>query len=335
MRRLTLGTTGIETSAIGFGCAQLTSHRTKRDAIRTLEHAFELGITHFDVARSYGFGRTESFIREFLRPRRNRITVATKFGLQPPSGPLANNHVIGLAKKLCSPFPKILQFARQRGSAMVRAGAFQPDTAIRSLEKSLRELGTDYVDMFLLHEAEVRDAEDPSLIEVLDKEVQRGTVRCLGIASDCEKLAGKIDQIPASYQVLQFNDNAVNRNSSRCVHSRARAWITYSVFKPLAIISNATTSHPNVVRKFSSRIGADLTNDAIISSLLLAYASQSNSAGVTLFSTTNPAHLATNVSASGGCRYEDGQILIFLEFLDEILRREPVLAGTGTRGLRP
>jgi aryl-alcohol dehydrogenase-like predicted oxidoreductase len=49
----------VETSRLGFGCVQLTSHRKRREAPFVLERAFSLGITHFDVARKYGFGRAE------------------------------------------------------------------------------------------------------------------------------------------------------------------------------------------------------------------------------------------------------------------------------------
>jgi aryl-alcohol dehydrogenase-like predicted oxidoreductase len=52
-----------------------------------LERAFALGITHFDVARAYGFGRAEGILGKFLRGRRDQVTVATKLGLQPPRRP--------------------------------------------------------------------------------------------------------------------------------------------------------------------------------------------------------------------------------------------------------
>jgi aryl-alcohol dehydrogenase-like predicted oxidoreductase len=53
------------------------------------------------------------------------------------------------------------------GAAMVKAGIFTPEAAIRSLETSLRELGTDYVDIFLLHEGTLADASSAPLVETL------------------------------------------------------------------------------------------------------------------------------------------------------------------------
>ena len=60
--------------------------------------------------------------------------------------------------------------------------------AIRSLETSLRELHTDYVDLLLLHEATLADAASKPLIDALQEQVARGTVRAFGVASDFHKL---------------------------------------------------------------------------------------------------------------------------------------------------
>ncbi len=57
MKKHILLSTNVETSRLGFGCVQLTAHDSRKEALSVLEHAFSLGITHFDVARAYGFGR--------------------------------------------------------------------------------------------------------------------------------------------------------------------------------------------------------------------------------------------------------------------------------------
>lgn len=121
MGRQVLGQTGLETSRLGFGCVQLTTHRNRRKALAILEHAFAEGTTHFDVARAYGFGRSESILSKFLRGKRCQVTVATKFGLQPPSGLAGNRRIIDAAKKILSPFPSLLRSAKARGTAMVKS----------------------------------------------------------------------------------------------------------------------------------------------------------------------------------------------------------------------
>src|SRR4051812_47294530 len=77
---------GIEVSRLGFGCAglmRLTSGRARR---ALLEEAFHSGLRHFDVARMYGLGRAESELGAFAKNRREQLTIATKFGIQPAGG---------------------------------------------------------------------------------------------------------------------------------------------------------------------------------------------------------------------------------------------------------
>jgi hypothetical protein len=64
-----------------------------------------------------------------LRGRRDRVTVATKFGFQMPSGLAGNPRLISVAKRLLGPFPALLRRAKSRGSGMVKAGAFSPEAA--------------------------------------------------------------------------------------------------------------------------------------------------------------------------------------------------------------
>src|SRR3990167_3906851 len=166
MRRQKLGQTDIEVSALGFGCVQLTSHQSKEDAIAILEHAFAEGITHFDLARSYGFGRAEGIFAGFLRDKRQDVTITTKFGFELPTGLSGNPKLISLAKKILKPFPGLLRRAKDQGSSMVKSGMFSPEMAVKSLQKSLSELRTDYIDVLLLHEATLSDVVSEPLIEM-------------------------------------------------------------------------------------------------------------------------------------------------------------------------
>jgi hypothetical protein len=170
MHRRILGETAFQ---LGFGCVQLTVHPRQAEAVAILEYAFSLGITHFDVARSYGFGRAEGILGKFLRGRRDQVTVATKFGLQPPSGLAGNGRLITAAKRLLTPIPGLMRRAKRLGAAMGKAGVFAPEAAIRSLETSLRELSTDYLDLLLLHEATLANAAGEPLLEALEKQVAK------------------------------------------------------------------------------------------------------------------------------------------------------------------
>lgn len=315
MRRHFLGATQIEVSHLGFGCVGLTALPSRNDARRILDHVYAEGITHFDVARVYGFGRAEGILGEFLQGKRDQVTVATKFGLQPPAGFAGNRRAIDFTKKILGPFPGLLRLAKRRGGAMVQGGVFTPQTAVTSLETSLRELGTDYVDMLLLHEANQADAENQDLIETLQQQVKRGTVRQLGIASDFAKIEGR--EFPSAYAVMQFDDNAALRNSGK-FQSQVNSFITHSVFKPAQQLQQVISSHPEVVRRYSPKVQGDLADPTILRSLLLLYALSVNPNGCVLFASGNAAHIVSNARLANHA-YDAQLISVFLQFVDEIL----------------
>lgn len=324
MRRTILGQTGIEASRLGFGCVQLTAHRSRGEAVRILEHAFAEGITYFDVSRIYGFGRAEGILGEFLRGKRERVTVATKFGIQPPSGIAGNRRLIDLAKKILSPFPGLLRRAKGRGSKMVQAGVFTPENAVLSLETSLRELGTDCVDVFLLHEATLTDAAGESLIDALQGQVKRGTIRCFGVASSFQNFQGDAGGVPSAYQVLQFEDNAVARNVHGLRHREGWVLVTHGVFQPLAALREAMVRQPEVTKDYSARTGLDLEDTAVVASLLLQTALGNNSEGVVLFSSMDRGRISGNVKNAESGQHGEGQIAKFSEFVDVILGSTPI-----------
>jgi diketogulonate reductase-like aldo/keto reductase len=339
-----------ERPALGFGCTQLTSLPDRRSAVRLLEHAFSEGVTHFDVARAYGFGRAEGILAEFLKGKRDRVTVATKFGLHPPQGLAGNRFVIDGLKRVLRPFPKLLGRAKNRGASMGKSGRFGPEAATASLEKSLRELGTDYIDIFLLHEADVADALHPALIETLEGHIAAGKIRDLGIASRFGRIADGAPVLPALYRVVQFDDNAVERNLSRLVaggdsqqrgkgrkagHSEAlnsevcfgneRLLIRHSVFTPLARLTDSVSERPEVSKRFSEAMELDLTDSRVLGSLLLDYA-LAGGPGFVLFSSTQPSRITENVRSAATVSYAQRQRELFAEFADDLLAPASAMA---------
>ncbi len=95
MQKRTLGTSGLEVSALGFGCMGLsfsynkTSPITYEDAVALLRKAVELGVTFFDTAEVYGPWTNEKLLGEALAPFKNEVVIATKFGfdLDPSRSP--------------------------------------------------------------------------------------------------------------------------------------------------------------------------------------------------------------------------------------------------------
>jgi D-threo-aldose 1-dehydrogenase len=315
MHRVILGKNA---SPIGFGCVQLTAHSTESEAVAILERAFSLGITHFDVARGYGFGRAEGILGKFLRGRRHQVTIATKFGLQPPSGLAGNARLINTAKRLLRPFPALMRRAKHHGSTLGKSGAFDPETAVRSVETSLRELGTDYIDLLLLHEASLLDAESQPLLEALDRLKAKGAVRHVGIGSEFSKLNGA-GSFSAAYEVAQFADNACSRNLATLEHREERLAITHSVFVPARRLQEAVAARRELVEEYSRLISADLSDLCVVASLLWSYALRGNREGIVLFSTTNQRHLEANAREAASHRFDEEQVRRFVEFVDKLL----------------
>src|SRR3954454_12629782 len=136
MEYRTLGRTGQQDSAIGFGCAPTgvrnylvesctSSTATQTAAERAVRRALERGITYFDTAPGYGGGISEGVIGRALGADRQRVFLATK-----------------------SP-------GSQRTPAGIR----------ESLEASLRLLQTDYVDLLQLHGGWYTDADVTTIVE--------------------------------------------------------------------------------------------------------------------------------------------------------------------------
>jgi aryl-alcohol dehydrogenase-like predicted oxidoreductase len=90
MKTRKLGQSGLEVSELGFGCMGLNSSYGKpmerRDAIAMVRAAAERGVTFFDTAEAYGPFTNEEIVGEALRPIREKVVIATKFGFKLEAG---------------------------------------------------------------------------------------------------------------------------------------------------------------------------------------------------------------------------------------------------------
>jgi aryl-alcohol dehydrogenase-like predicted oxidoreductase len=86
MKKRKLGTSGLEVSAIGFGCMGLTygygPATDRQEAVTLIRAAHERGVTFFDTAEAYGPGINEEVVGEALAPVREQVIIATKFGFK-------------------------------------------------------------------------------------------------------------------------------------------------------------------------------------------------------------------------------------------------------------
>src|SRR5882724_2079779 len=86
MQKRRLGNSNLEVSALGLGCMGMSfaygtpEDRDERESIATTHRALELGVTFLDTAEAYGPYTNEDWLARALEGRRDRVTIATKFG---------------------------------------------------------------------------------------------------------------------------------------------------------------------------------------------------------------------------------------------------------------
>jgi aryl-alcohol dehydrogenase-like predicted oxidoreductase len=139
-------------SALGLGCmgmSEFYGETDENESIRTIHRALELGITHLDTADMYGSGANEELVGRAIAGRRDEVVLATKF---------ANR--------------------REDGRRWIDNS---PEWIRQACDDSLRRLGVDYIDLYLMHR---RDPEVPiaESVGAMAELVQEGKVRHLGLS---------------------------------------------------------------------------------------------------------------------------------------------------------
>lgn len=155
MKYRTLGKSGLRVSVVGVGTWQFGGewgrNYDQAEATAILRRAKELGINLIDTAECYGDHLSESLIGEAIRGERDAWILATKFG-----------HLFH------NPFE--------------RTDRFRGEDVVRQLELSLKALGTDYVDLYQFHSGPDSAFDQDELWTALDKQVQAGKIRHLGVS---------------------------------------------------------------------------------------------------------------------------------------------------------
>jgi len=161
MRFRELGSTGIKVSEIGFGAwaiggpteasgTPLGWGRTSDDeSLAAVRRARDLGVTFFDTANSYGFGRSESLLGIVLSRKRHDVIIATKVGVV--------RNADGDLRK---------DFSRQH--------------IFHAVDGSLKRLRSDYIDLYQLHNPTMDDLRRGEVQEAMDRLQELGKIRYWG-----------------------------------------------------------------------------------------------------------------------------------------------------------
>ncbi len=168
MEQRTFGKSGVRASVIGFGVWTVSTpwwyasnERLKDRAycLSLLQKALDRGVTLFDTADTYGNGDGERILKEALGHRRKEICISTKFGYVWKDTPLA-----------------------ERKGQVEQPQNFDPDFVRRGLEGALERLGTDTIDLWMLHNAKMGAIERDDTFALLERLKAEGKIRAYGVS---------------------------------------------------------------------------------------------------------------------------------------------------------
>lgn len=325
---LDLGTTGIRTTRLGFGCSRLMRIVSAKGRQEVLHAAFDAGIRHFDVARMYGLGATEGELGRFLKRKRDQVIIATKFGITPNSAGrvLARVQVLGRLGVHYAPFVRRLL---RRTPQELYAKQFTVHDAERSLNESLRELRTDYVDLLFLHEPSASDYIDDDLNVWLDKTRQKGKIRAFGISGEFADVLTLRDERRGLCGVAQFPSDTLNQNADICRTRTDCAAITFGVISPAVTEIRRHFARTEECRdRWRATLGFQIEDTERLGQLMVAHALKANPSGVVLFSSTrvrritDTATLAFEISIDACAKLEN---LLYSEHLTSEMGSLPLV----------
>jgi aryl-alcohol dehydrogenase-like predicted oxidoreductase len=162
MKYRTYRNTDLTVSEVGFGLWTVSTgwwgNFTKSEAIALMHKGFDLGITLFDAADTYGNGLSEELLAEAFPTRRDQIVIATKVGYD------------------------FVHHGKERRGQREIPQDFSPEAIRRATEAALARLRTDRIDLLQLHNIRMEQVDDESVWETLTELQTAGKIRYFGVA---------------------------------------------------------------------------------------------------------------------------------------------------------
>jgi aryl-alcohol dehydrogenase-like predicted oxidoreductase len=189
-----LGSSGVEVSEVGFGAwvvgTDWWGDRSREQAVDMVQHALDRGVTFFDTGDVYGHGDSEELVGEALGEHREEVTVSTKVGYDFYNNPQAGHGEL----------PKRVD----------------PEWIRTALDRSLDRLDMDYVDVLMLHNANV-DEVTPDVLETLDELREEGKVEAIGwaLGPSIGWLAEATEAVEEGFDALQLVWNVFEQTPGR------------------------------------------------------------------------------------------------------------------------
>ena len=307
----------VRTSALGFGCGSVMGRVGRSASLRAMGVAWDSGITLFDTARSYGFGEAEAVLGEFLQGKRDRAVVATKYGIPAQRQSSAKRMVVG-AVRAAFKVPGVRGLVRGKGTK-----SFSVVGLRESVETSLRELRTDYVDILFLHEATEAVLRDAELIGVLDGLVRSGKVLRVGLYAGADVVDVAIESAPRTIGAAQFGADPFSRVVSGFAARNHREML---------LVGNHPFGSEERMGRFAAVLGSGGQDESVPSELreklreggdqvvleaLLGIGLKAAGLHTLVFSMMRREHLVANVRAVEKCRFSGAELKLIQ---DKLLR---------------
>ncbi len=309
-------------SVLGFGCSAVMGRVGRSDSLRAMAAAWDAGINFFDTARSYGYGESERVVGQFLKGRRGEAILCTKFGIQPAAGSGWKRGLKPVAQAVIKAVPSLRGYARSQAAAAFVATPFSVDLLRGSLETSLRELGTDYVDILLLHAAPMEALRQTDLYEALERLIAEGKIRMAGISGTHDVIEQAFEHGPPVLTTAQFAMDPENF-AFAAVTERTGS-------QRMFLVANHPFGGPDKVKRLAARIEA-LRDDETLPAGLREMLSPNDpqvlpevifgciltGTGISAIvpSMMRPENLRSNVAALQNCRFTPEQLTLLRERL--------------------
>jgi len=243
MRYRELGTTGIKVSEVGFGLWTVATTwweaLDEAAGIRLLQDAFDLGVTLFDTADTYGNGLGETLLARAMRGKRDQIAIATKFGYEWQT------------------------YGGERTGQRELPKNVSPVFVRSAVEGSLRRLETECIDNYQVHNIRMSEVQSDDLFAVLDDLVTEGKIRSFGVALGPaigwldEGLAALRTRRPAVlhmiYNILEQEPGATLGDEARTTGCGLLVRVTHSSGLLEGKYTEETTFGPNDHRRHRPR----------------------------------------------------------------------------------
>jgi D-threo-aldose 1-dehydrogenase len=283
------------TTRLGFGVAGMFHEPSKSARERLLLTALEMGVVHFDVAPIYGLGEAQGEVGKTFKGRRDDVVIATKVGIGMTRGARLLGRAQGPVRALLQKRPQLQQHAKVSAAGptsglfgrLLYTSTFEPRAAQRSLDRSLRELGT-HIDLLLLHDPEPCDLDAHALSEFLENARASGKIRWWGVAGEFEDVASVSAAFGTRPPIVQIRDDIFSHQDAFAPPESDYVITFGTMARAFPRIHNYLSASATRVSDWSEAVGQDLADPRIIGSLLMKDSLQVNAGGTVLISTTRP-----------------------------------------------